>query len=157
GRGGCASSGRARHGVREQDRAQSDRAARRLGARRRRHGRGAGKRARYRGLSRSMTTMNASAETSREILRVENLNQYYGGSHILRNVNLSVREGACTVLLGRNGVGKSTLLKTIMGLIASRSGAVQFEDTDLTGLAPYQRVRRGLGYVPQGREIFNRL
>jgi len=98
-----------------------------------------------------------AGEAPREMLRVKDLNQYYGGSHILRNVNISVREGACTVLLGRNGVGKSTLLKTIMGLVAARSGAVRFEDTDLTGLAPYQRVRRGIGYVPQGREIFNRL
>jgi urea transport system ATP-binding protein len=104
--------------------------------------------------------MNAATQTpaaAPAMLHVENVNQYYGGSHILRNVNLTVREGACTVLLGRNGVGKSTLLKTIMGLVASRSGAVQFAGDDLTGLAPYQRVRRGIGYVPQGREIFNRL
>jgi len=91
------------------------------------------------------------------MLTVQNLNQYYGGSHILRNVSLTVREGACTVLLGRNGVGKSTLLKTIMGLVPARSGAVQLDGADLTPLAPYQRVRRGIGYVPQGREIFNRL
>jgi urea transport system ATP-binding protein len=96
-------------------------------------------------------------ETRREVLRVENLNQFYGGSHILRNVNITVREGACTVLLGRNGVGKSTLLKTIMGLVAARSGTIRFDGSDLTGLAPYQRVRHGIGYVPQGREIFNRL
>jgi urea transport system ATP-binding protein len=102
-------------------------------------------------------TVAAATEASREVLRVADLNQYYGGSHILRSVNLTVREGACTVLLGRNGVGKSTLLKTIMGLVAARSGAVQFDGIDLTGLAPYQRVRRGIGYVPQGREIFNRL
>jgi urea transport system ATP-binding protein len=105
----------------------------------------------------SVSASVSAADAAREMLRVENLNQYYGGSHILRNVNLTVRAGACTVLLGRNGVGKSTLLKTIMGLVASRSGAVQFDGTDLTGMAPYQRVRRGIGYVPQGREIFNRL
>jgi len=99
----------------------------------------------------------AVAEGRREMLRVEGLNQYYGGSHILRNVDIVVREGACTVLLGRNGVGKSTLLKTIMGLVGARSGAIQFAGTDLTGLAPYQRVSNGIGYVPQGREIFNRL
>jgi len=98
-----------------------------------------------------------TAASGREMLRVENLNQYYGGSHILRNVDIVVREGACTVLLGRNGVGKSTLLKTIMGLVVARSGAIRFDGTDLTGLAPYQRVRQGIGYVPQGREIFNRL
>jgi len=99
----------------------------------------------------------APNEGAREMLRVENLNQYYGGSHILRNVNISVREGACTVLLGRNGVGKSTLLKTIMGLVPPRGGAVRFDGADLSALAPYQRVRHGIGYVPQGREIFNRL
>jgi urea transport system ATP-binding protein len=96
-------------------------------------------------------------DSRREMLRVENLNQYYGGSHILRNVDIVVREGACTVLLGRNGVGKSTLLKTIMGLVSARSGEIRFAGTELTGLAPYQRVRNGIGYVPQGREIFNRL
>jgi urea transport system ATP-binding protein len=98
-----------------------------------------------------------AAASAREMLRVENLNQYYGGSHILRNVDLTVREGACTVLLGRNGVGKSTLLKTIMGLVPARSGAIRLDGTDVGGLAPYRRVRRGIGYVPQGREIFNRL
>ncbi len=101
--------------------------------------------------------MATPAAGTREMLRVENLNQYYGGSHILRNVNLSVREGACTVLLGRNGVGKSTLLKTIMGLVPAKSGDVKFDGEAITGLAPYQRVRHGIGYVPQGREIFNRL
>jgi urea transport system ATP-binding protein len=101
--------------------------------------------------------MAAITDGTREMLRVENLNQYYGGSHILRNVNISVRAGACTVLLGRNGVGKSTLLKTIMGLVPARSGAVRFDGSDISALAPYQRVRQGIGYVPQGREIFNRL
>jgi urea transport system ATP-binding protein len=99
----------------------------------------------------------AAGTAHRDMLRVENLDQFYGGSHILRNVNLTVRAGACTVLLGRNGVGKSTLLKTIMGLVPARSGAVRFDGSELLGLAPYQRVRRGIGYVPQGREIFNRL
>jgi urea transport system ATP-binding protein len=91
------------------------------------------------------------------MLTIENLNQYYGGSHILRDVTLTVREGACTVVLGRNGVGKSTLLKTIMGLVTARSGGIRLDGTDITGLSPHQRVRRGIGYVPQGREIFNRL
>jgi len=110
-----------------------------------------------------MTTMppavpaTAVADSRREMLRVEGLNQYYGGSHILRNVDIVVREGACAVLLGRNGVGKSTLLKTIMGLVPARSGTIRCDGAELTGLAPYQRVRRGIGYVPQGREIFNRL
>jgi urea transport system ATP-binding protein len=91
------------------------------------------------------------------MLTIENLDQYYGGSHILRDVTLTVREGACTVVLGRNGVGKSTLLKTIMGLVPARSGSIRLGGTDIAALSPYQRVRRGIGYVPQGREIFNRL
>src|SRR5512134_3705130 len=91
------------------------------------------------------------------MLQIEKLNQYYGGSHILRDVSLAVPSAACTVLLGRNGVGKTTLLKTIMGLVPARGGAIRFDGSDITRLAPYQRVRLGIGYVPQGREIFNRL
>jgi urea transport system ATP-binding protein len=91
------------------------------------------------------------------MLTIEDLNQYYGGSHILRDVSLEVQASACTVLLGRNGVGKTTLLKTIMGLVNARSGALVFNGLDIARLAPYQRVRCGIGYVPQGREIFNRL
>jgi urea transport system ATP-binding protein len=91
------------------------------------------------------------------MLTIENLNQYYGGSHILRDVSLEVRSAACTVLLGRNGVGKTTLLKTIMGLVGARSGALRLDGLELAPLPPYQRVRAGIGYVPQGREIFNRL
>jgi len=91
------------------------------------------------------------------MLSIQHLNQYYGGSHILRDVSLDVPSAACTVLLGRNGVGKTTLLKTIMGLVAARSGIIALDGQDLTKLAPYQRVRAGIGYVPQGREIFNRL
>jgi urea transport system ATP-binding protein len=91
------------------------------------------------------------------MLRVESLNQYYGGSHILRDVSLEVPAAACTVLLGRNGVGKTTLLKTVMGLVGARTGRVDFDGHDLARLAPYQRVQRGIGYVPQGRDIFNRL
>jgi urea transport system ATP-binding protein len=91
------------------------------------------------------------------VLAIQGLNQYYGGSHILRDVTLAAPAGRCTVLLGRNGVGKTTLLKTVMGLVPARSGAVVLDGVDLSGLAPYQRVRLGIGYVPQGREIFNRL
>ena len=91
------------------------------------------------------------------MLTIQHLNQFYGGSHILRDVSLEVRPASCTVLLGRNGVGKTTLLKTIMGLVAARSGSMRFDGQDLMRLPPYQRVRAGIGYVPQGREIFNRL
>ena len=91
------------------------------------------------------------------MLTIEGIHQYYGGSHILRDVSLTVAAGACTVLLGRNGVGKTTLLKTAMGLVPARSGSIRLDGRDITKLAPYQRARLGIGYVPQGREIFNRL
>ena len=90
-------------------------------------------------------------------LAVDGLNQYYGGSHILRNLSFEVPAGKVTTLLGRNGVGKTTLLKTLMGLVAAASGSVRFADRDLTAATPYQRARAGIGYVPQGREIFPRL
>ena len=88
---------------------------------------------------------------------VKGLNQYYGGSHILRDVSFEVPAGKVTALLGRNGVGKSTLLRTLMGLVPARSGEVLFENKNLTRARPYERARAGLGYVPQGREIFPRL
>jgi len=91
------------------------------------------------------------------MLRVENLNQYYGGSHILRNVSFEVAEGKVTALLGRNGVGKTTLLKTLMGLLPAKTGSITFHERNITGTRPYERARAGLGYVPQGREIFPRL
>jgi urea transport system ATP-binding protein len=90
-------------------------------------------------------------------LVVEGLNQYYGGSHILRNVSFELPAGKVTTLLGRNGVGKTTLLRTLMGLIPARTGSVTFENRQLTKAKPYERARAGLGYVPQGREIFPRL
>ena len=88
---------------------------------------------------------------------VEGLNQYYGGSHILRDVSLELPPGKVTALLGRNGVGKTTLLKTLMGLVPARTGKIAFETKDLTKATPHVRARAGLGYVPQGREIFPRL
>ena len=91
------------------------------------------------------------------MLAVSNLNQYYGGSHILRNLSFEAPAGKVTALLGRNGVGKSTLLKTLMGLLPAKSGQVLFQQKDITAVKPYERVRAGIGYVPQGREIFPRL
>jgi urea transport system ATP-binding protein len=91
------------------------------------------------------------------MLKVSKLNQYYGGSHILRDLSFEIPPGKVTVLLGRNGVGKSTLLKTLMGLIPSKSGEIVFFDSNITQAKPYERVRAGIGYVPQGREIFARL
>ncbi len=88
---------------------------------------------------------------------VSGLNQYYGGSHILRNLTFEVPAGKVTALLGRNGVGKTTLLRTLMGLLPARSGTIVFERKELTRAKPYERARAGLGYVPQGREIFPRL
>jgi urea transport system ATP-binding protein len=91
------------------------------------------------------------------MLNVSNLNQYYGGSHILRNLSFEVPMGKVTTLLGRNGVGKTTLLKTLVGLVPAASGAVTFGDADITRMPSYRRVGQGIGYVPQGREIFPRL
>lgn len=91
------------------------------------------------------------------MLRLDNLNVYYGESHILRNISLEVGPGQVVCLMGRNGVGKTTLLKTIMGLLKSRTGKVQFEEADISQEAPNRRVRRGIAYVPQGREIFPHL
>ena len=91
------------------------------------------------------------------MLRIEGLNQFYGGSHTLRDVTLQVAIGEVTTLLGRNGMGKTTLLKCLMGLLPVRSGRIMFNDVDLARLKPSQRARAGIGYVPQGREIFSRL
>jgi urea transport system ATP-binding protein len=91
------------------------------------------------------------------MLTVKNINQYYGGSHILRDVSLQAREGKVTVLLGRNGVGKTTLLKALMGLVPIKTGSIEFEGKPLHSATPYQRARAGIGFVPQGREIFARL
>jgi len=91
------------------------------------------------------------------VLALREVNQYYGGSHILRDVSLEIAPGKVTALLGRNGVGKTTLLRTIMGLVPAARGALTFGGVDLTRAPPHVRVRAGIGYVPQGREIFPRL
>ena len=91
------------------------------------------------------------------MLEVSSINQYYGGSHILRDVSLRASAGQVTVVLGRNGVGKSTLLKSIMGLVPIQSGCITLAGQVIDRAAPFDRVRAGVGYVPQGREIFGRL
>ncbi len=84
----------------------------------------------------------------------EDLNQYYDESHILNDVSLNIEEGKCTCIMGRNGVGKTTLLKCLMGLLPTRGGHIFFNDTDITNLSPEKRAALGIGYVPQGRQIF---
>src|SRR5471030_2308272 len=91
------------------------------------------------------------------LLAVKALNQSYGGSHTLWDVDLTVPEGSRTCLMGRNGMGKTTLLKCIMGLLPASSGANTFGETNLLALPAEQRARLGIGYVPQGREIFPQL
>ena len=91
------------------------------------------------------------------MLDVKAINQYYGGSHILRDVSFTAPVGECSVILGRNGVGKTTLLKCLMGILPIKSGQVVLDGTDISKLTPEQRVRAGLAYVPQGRDIFSTL
>ena len=91
------------------------------------------------------------------MLSVKGINQYYGGSHILRDVSIEAHLGKVTVLLGRNGVGKTTLLKSLMGLIPIKTGSIEFDGKPIQNATPYARARAGVGFVPQGREIFGRL
>src|SRR3954465_2744315 len=91
------------------------------------------------------------------MLSIRNINQYYGGSHILRDVSLDAKQGEVTVILGRNGVGKTTLLKALMGLVPIKTGSIEFDGKSIQNATPYQRARAGIGFVPQGREIFARL
>ena len=91
------------------------------------------------------------------MLKVDRLNQYYGEGHTLRDATLDVPAGGCTCLMGRNGVGKTTLLKAIMGLLPVRSGSIAFAGSELVGTPADRRAKLGIGYVPQGREIFAQL
>ena len=91
------------------------------------------------------------------MLHIKNVNQYYGGSHILRDVSLGATLGKVTVILGRNGVGKTTLLKALMGLVPIKTGSIEFDGKAIHTATPYERARAGIGFVPQGREIFARL
>ena len=91
------------------------------------------------------------------MLQIKNVNQYYGGSHILQDVSIDAQLGKVTVILGRNGVGKTTLLKSLMGLVPIKTGAITFDGKAIQDATPYQRARAGIGFVPQGREIFARL
>jgi urea transport system ATP-binding protein len=91
------------------------------------------------------------------VLTVEGIDLFYGASHALRRVSLTAKKGEVTCILGRNGVGKTSLLRAIFGLQPVRAGRIAWEDRELTGLAPHQRARAGLALVPQGREIFARL
>ncbi|MGB3512696.1 MAG: urea ABC transporter ATP-binding subunit UrtE [Microcoleaceae cyanobacterium] len=96
-------------------------------------------------------------QTNHTTLQISNLNVFYGESHILRNVDLSVKPGEMVCLIGRNGVGKTTLLKTVMGLLQPRTGTINLWDKAIATLRPDQHARLGIGYVPQGREIIPRL
>jgi urea transport system ATP-binding protein len=91
------------------------------------------------------------------VLKVEKLNQGYGESHTLWDVDLDVLTGSCTCLMGRNGVGKTTLLKAIMGLLPTSSATITYDGNDLAGQPCELRAYKGMGYVPQGREIFTQL
>lgn len=91
------------------------------------------------------------------MLNVQAIDQYYGSSHILRGVSLQAAVGEVTVVLGRNGVGKTSLLKSLMGLVPVKRGRVALDGVDITQATPFERARLGVGYVPQGREIFPRL
>lgn len=91
------------------------------------------------------------------MLEIKGLNQFYGESHTLWDVDLHIEQGDCVCLMGRNGVGKTTLLKAIMGLIPCKSGSIVFANTEMVKQAAEKRARVGIGYVPQGREIFPQL
>lgn len=91
------------------------------------------------------------------MLNLYDIHQYYGSSHTLRGISMAVKQGECMALLGRNGVGKTTLLKCLMGVLPLRQGSIEFCGHDISRLRPHQRTAMGMAYVPQGREIFARL
>src|SRR5262245_7075267 len=97
---------------------------------------------------------NGTMQNARSILEIDDLHSYYGASHVVQGISLSVGAGEAVGLMGRNGVGKTTTLKSIMGLEARTRGKIQFDGKDLTGLAPHLRASRGLGYVPEERAVF---
>jgi len=107
--------------------------------------------------ARSLPTSHPPAGSDGHLLAIRDLNVYYGESHILRNVDLSIAPGQMACLIGLNGVGKTTLLKTIIGLLRQRSGSVQLDGEEISALPPHRRARAGIGFVPQGREIIPQL
>jgi len=88
------------------------------------------------------------------MIEVSDLHTYRGPNYVLQGVNLRIEDGACTVLLGRNGMGKTTLVHTIMGMLRPRSGRITLGDEELVGQQPFQIARRGIALIPQGRRIF---
>jgi urea transport system ATP-binding protein len=108
-------------------------------------------------MTQTATLPPRSSEPTAPTLQISGLNVYYGESHILRNVDMTIPTGKIVCLIGRNGVGKTTLLKTVMGLLTPRSGQIDYEGRSLLPLSTHQRARLGIGYVPQGREIIPRL
>jgi branched-chain amino acid transport system ATP-binding protein len=108
-------------------------------------------------IARSTSAQSTSAESAASLVRVEDVHTYYGKSHILHGVSLTVGPGEVVGLLGRNGVGKSTTLKTIMGLVRPSRGVVQLNGIRITGLPPHKVARLGIGYVPEDRRIFRLL
>jgi urea transport system ATP-binding protein len=103
------------------------------------------------------TAPGSPTASTTNVLEVRDVNVYYGESHILRNVDLTVGAGQMVCLIGRNGVGKTTLLKSVVGLLRQRSGTVVLGGEEVSALPPYRRARAGIGYVPQGREIIPQL
>ena len=108
-------------------------------------------------MSAAYSVKHQASDTPEPMLSIQDLNVYYGESHILRDVDLNVAPGKMVCLIGRNGVGKTTLLKTIMGLLSQRSGEIYFEGSSLNKVPTDRRVKSGIAYVPQGREIIARL